>query len=144
MRGFDARRFREIRKRVGYSPGELGRLSEVSPGTIRGWERGSATPQVDKLAAVAGVLGVSIAEILVIRSDDVFLADLRVLAGLTQPLLALQVGIATSTLGALELGEAPMSEAVEDSIAHVLGRTRHEVRAAYERSRTRPAGRTEE
>ncbi|WP_335739997.1 helix-turn-helix domain-containing protein [Rhodococcus sp. p52] len=52
----------------------------------------------------------------------------------------MQVGISTASLSSLELGETSLREPVADGLARALGVDTAEIRAAYERTRTRPPG----
>ena len=120
--------------------GDLARFAEVSVAAVRAWESGQATPQVDRLARVAAALDVPMSELVRISPHDRYLGDLRVQAGLTQPQLALQAGISTASLSSLELGETSLREPVAERLARALEVDTAEVRAAYERARTRPPG----
>ncbi len=139
--GFDRERLIDLRTEKGYTRGDLARFAEVSVAAVRAWESGQATPQVDRLARVAAALDVSMSELVRIPPHDRYLGDLRVQAGLTQPQLALQAGISTASLSSLELGgETSLRETVAERLARALGVDTAEVRAAYERARTRPPG----
>jgi len=140
LRGFDRERLIDLRTEKGYTRGDLARFAEVSVAAVRAWESGQATPQVDRLARVAAALDVSMSELVRIPPHDRYLGDLRVQAGLTQPQLALQAGISTASLSSLELGETSLREPVAERLARALGVDTAEVRAAYERARTRPPG----
>ncbi|MCD2118380.1 MULTISPECIES: helix-turn-helix domain-containing protein [Rhodococcus] len=140
LRGFDRERLIDLRMEKGYTRGDLARFAEVSVAAVRAWESGQATPQVDRLARVAAALDVPMSELVRISPHDRYLGDLRVQAGLTQPQLALQAGISTASLSSLELGETSLRETVAERLARALGVDTAEVRAAYERARTRPPG----
>ncbi|SMG57791.1 DNA-binding transcriptional regulator, XRE-family HTH domain [Rhodococcus rhodochrous J3] len=140
LRGFDREALIDLRTEKGYTRGDLARFAEVSVAAVRAWESGQATPQVDRLARVAAALDVPMSELVRISPHDRYLGDLRVQAGLTQPQLALQAGISTASLSSLELGETSLREPVAERLARALGVDTAEVRAAYERARTRPPG----
>lgn len=140
LRGFDRERLIELRTEKGYTRGDLARFAEVSVAAVRAWESGQATPQVDRLARVVKALEVPMSELVRIPPHERYLGDLRVQAGLTQPQLAREVGISTASLSSLELGETSLREQVAEQLARALGVDTAEVRAAYERSRTRPPG----
>lgn len=51
----------DVRKKSGLSLEELAKRSGVSFSAIKGWFAGTATPRLDKLMNVMGVLGMSLA-----------------------------------------------------------------------------------
>lgn len=57
-------RIREYREAAGLSQTEVGRRLGVKQQSVGKWERGSALPQGARLAELADVLGVTVAEIL--------------------------------------------------------------------------------
>ncbi|MFI2561981.1 helix-turn-helix transcriptional regulator [Nocardia farcinica] len=140
LRGFDRERLIDLRTEKGYTRGDLARFAEVSVAAVRSWESGQATPQVDRLARVANALEVPLSDLVRIPPHERYLGDLRVQAGLTQPQLALEIGISTASLSSLELGETALRESVAERLGKALGLGTAEVCAAYERSRTRPPG----
>ncbi|MEU3475887.1 helix-turn-helix transcriptional regulator [Rhodococcus sp. NPDC006774] len=139
LRGFRPERLIEIRKAQGFSSrGELARQVGVSASAVAKWESGQATPGVDTLARVAAVLSVSMATFIDIPSDQLYLGDLRALAGLTQPQLAARIGFSSATVADLERGHATLSDDHVARLIDVLGTDEHTVRAAYRRVRERP------
>lgn len=138
LRGFAPERFKFLRIDAGLSRGELGRIADVSEGAIRAWEVGEAVPQVDTLDRVMTALGRPIGEVVQVRADDRYLADLRVLAGLTQPQLAQRAGCSTAQLAAVERAHRPLKEPLLTNIAAALGVDKSVVDAAYTRTRRRP------
>lgn len=140
MRGFNPETFRELRVSGGFTRGDLARLAEISTATIGAWESGRRRPQVDTLARAAKMLGQTMAAVVVIPPDGRYLGDLRVLAGMTQPQLAVVAGMSTAQLGALERGEVTLTDSAAANIATALRSTPRDVRAAWDRARTRPAG----
>jgi transcriptional regulator with XRE-family HTH domain len=143
MRGFDRHRFKRHRvgwRGVGMSTQDLARLSDVSEPTIWTWENGTRSPNIDKLAPVLAVLGVSVGEIVVVPEGERFLSDLRVLTGLTQPQLALAAGMSTQSLSRLERGEIPMTPQRAQALAPLLSVSPEEVYAAWLRAKNRPPG----
>ena len=140
LRGFDREAFASVRARAGYEIGDLGRLADVGATTIYGWERGTRTPQVDTLARVAEVLGVALDELIRVPPRERTLADLRNLAGLTQPQLGLAAGIRTTALSKVERAEVPLSVERESALAQALGVDVTAIREAYARAKARPAG----
>lgn len=139
LRGFNAERFTALRKSK-TSMMELARLSGVTSSTIYGWEAGTFTPQVDKLASVMKILGRPIEHVVVVPVDERYPGDWRVLCGLTQPQLAAAAGIATTTLKKIERGETTLTDDKAVKLSRLLGTPVEEYEAAWRRARDRPAG----
>ncbi|NKR28854.1 helix-turn-helix domain-containing protein [Rhodococcus hoagii] len=138
LRGFDAARLADLRAKAALTRGELARLAGVSIGAVQSWETGRAMPQVDTLARVVEVLGVSIDQVVLVKPEERYLGDLRVMAGLTQPQLAAKIALSTTSLSSLELGQTGLTDDVADRIANALDLPVRTVVEAYERTRTRP------
>lgn len=140
MRGFDPSRLTTAREQAGMSRGDLARIADLSEATLGRWEAGVRSPQIDVLARVARALDISIADLVVVPTEDRFPGDWRILRGLTQPQLGAQAGVSTTMVGAVERGEVRLADTTADKLAEVLGITPDELRAAYERARRRPPG----
>ena len=143
LRGFDPDAFRQARlayKRKGISPQDLGRLADVGESTIWSWENGTRAPNIDKLMAAIAVLGVPVSRVVRISPGKLMLADLRNLAGLTQPELAKRAGMTTTSLSKLERAETHLTEAKAKALAPLLGVSPDEVAAAWQRAKERPPG----
>lgn len=140
LRGFDPERLVAERRRVGLSRGELGRLIGASTSAVQTWETGRVTPHVNSLAKAAKVLGVEISVLVDVPPEKRFLADLRVLRGLTQPQLAAAAGMSTTTLSALEWGQTRLDDQVAARLGEVLNVDAAEVKRAWTRTRNRPTG----
>ncbi|NKR30055.1 helix-turn-helix domain-containing protein [Rhodococcus hoagii] len=148
LRGFDRSALVAARVRAKLGPAEVARLADVSAGAVYSWERGDATPGVDTLSRVARVLRVPIRDLVPIPDDELYLGDLRVLAGLTQPALAKKAGMSTSSLAQLERGQARLKVDVAQRIADALSPddgaaerpavSVEQVIAAHDRVRNRP------
>lgn len=78
MRGFSPASLEVARKAKKLTRGELGRLAEVSPAAVLSWEVGKASPQVDYLARVVNVLGITMDDVVLIPRNERYLGDLRV------------------------------------------------------------------
>lgn len=139
LRGFSPERFVALRKSK-MSTSDLARLSRVTASTLYAWQKGTFTPQVDKLAAVMKVLATPIEQVVLIPRDQRFPGDWRVLSGLTQPVLASSAGIATSKLQRIESGESQPTTEQVNVLSSLLGATAEEYRAAWLRARDRPPG----
>lgn len=123
------------------SRSDLARLAGLKTAeTIRRWENGSASPQIDLLKRALAALRIDAVD--VIRTDprERYLSDWRHLRLMTQPQLAQQAGIATHLVMRIERGERELTDTIAAGLATALQITELEVRAAYERARTRPAG----
>lgn len=139
LRGFAPERFKALRK-AAMTTSHLVRLSGVTASTIYGWEKGTYTPQVDKLAAVMKILGRPIEDVVNVPDDERYPGDWRVLGGLTQPQLAAAAGITTAKLQRIECAESEPSDAQIATLSRLLGTTAEAYAAAWRRARNRPAG----
>ncbi len=139
LRGFEAARLSSRRRELQFTRGELGRLADLSAGTITAWEQGVRTPQADTLARVAAVLEVPVEWLVRVPRDQRFIGDLRVLQGWTQLQLATQIGVSTATLSAVERGETRPTPRTTDALAQALQASPEEVYRAWQRARSRPA-----
>ncbi len=140
MRGFSAEALRNARRDAGLSQTETARVARVGADTIRRWEQGESSPQVDLLAKVVGVLGVTIADVVHVPKAERYPGDWRVLLGLTQPQLGAKAGVATQIVSSVERGVISLSDNVAAKLSVALDISEIELRASYERARNRPAG----
>ncbi|ANS32154.1 repressor protein (plasmid) [Rhodococcus opacus] len=140
MRGFTPSALVGARRNAGWSQADLARLSDVGVATIRRWEKGTASPQVDVLARVAAVLEVPISDFVNIPVSERFPGDWRVLLGLTQPQLGARAGVRTAVVGSIERGETALSDNVAERLSSALDISIAELRDAHQRARSRPPG----
>ena len=140
LRGFDRQALVKRREARKLERGDLARLANISSKTIWTWEAGTRTPTPDALARVAKALGVSVGSFVKIPKNKRTLVDLRVLAGLTPPQLALAAGMSTTALQALERAETHLPDEKAARLAPLLAATPDEVRTAWHRARARPSG----
>lgn len=140
LRGFDADRFRRRRLELNLTRADLGRLADISAAAVTAWEQGRRKPQVDTLARAAVVLKAPLEQLVRVPRDQRYVGDLRVIQGLTQPALALKIGVSTAMLGAIERGEARLTPTTTAALAEALEASPEEVFRAWQRARTRPAG----
>jgi transcriptional regulator with XRE-family HTH domain len=140
MRGFSAEALRSARRDAGLSQTETARVARVGADTIRRWEQGESSPQVDLLAKVVGVLGVTIADVVHVPEVERYPGDWRVLLGLTQPQLGAKAGVATQIVSSVERGVISLSDNVAAKLSVALEISEGELRVSYERARNRPAG----
>ena len=140
LRGFDPGKLKEVREARGITRADLARRAQTGVATIQHWESGVRSPQVDTLAQVADALGVAIADLVVVPSEERFPGDWRVLRGLTQPQLGARAGLSTSAVARIERGEIPLPDSVALNLSKALEISVDELRAAYRRTRERPAG----
>lgn len=139
-RGFQRERFIEAIRAAGMTHGDLGRLAEVSVAAITSWERRGGTPDIERLVRVAGVLGVSLEELVHLPDEKCLPSDLRLRVGLTQVQLAAAAGLSTTAVSGFERAEPGWSDRKATAIASVLGISVEDLRAAWQRSRDRPPG----
>lgn len=140
MRGFDRVALKRARERADMSIATVARLARVGARTVQNWEAGIHSPQVDMLRRVCEVLNVSISDVVVIDRDATYPADLRVLAGLTQPELGRAAQLSTAAIGTIERAEVELSNAALGAIARALNIDNETYRRAFARARERPAG----
>lgn len=140
MRGFQPEKLESARRAAGISQAELGRIVRIKAETVRRWEQGSSSPQVDLLARVVDAIGVTIADVVHVPEGERYPGDWRVLRGLTQPVLGAEAGVTTQTVGSVERGEISLSDNVAHKLSAALGIPESELRASYERVRDRPPG----
>jgi len=131
---------RQARLDAGFVQTETARLAKVGTETLRRWESGAASPQVDLLARVVEVLGVTIADVVQVPESERYPGDWRVLLGLTQPQLGAKAGITTQIVSCVERGVISLSDNVCEKLSAALGISESELRAAHERARNRPLG----
>lgn len=139
-RGFDRELFREAVKASGLPRSDLARLADSSPATIHSWERRGGSPDVERLARIAGVLGVDITAFVHVSDDECFPADLRVRKGLTQVQLAAAAGLSTTVVSGFERAETRWSVKKAEKLAPVLGVSIDVLQQAWQRARARPGG----
>jgi transcriptional regulator with XRE-family HTH domain len=80
------------------------------------------------------------ADLVVVPPESRYMPDLRVQAGLTQPQLAKALGISTTTLSSIEWGYLDIGADLLDRYAEVVGTSRAELLATWERTHARPPG----
>ncbi len=112
----------------------------MNPGTIRKWELGESSPQVDLLAKVADLLDLAVADLVKVPEEERYPGDWRVLRGMTQPQLGAAAGVTTRIVGSVERGEISLSDNAARRLSAALGISEAELRASYERVRNRPLG----
>jgi len=95
---------------------------------------------VDILRRVCEVLEIPISEVVRLDHDESYPADLRVLAGMTQPELGKAAGLSTAAIGMIERGEVELTQSAVAAVAGALDLDPGDYREAFERVRQRPAG----
>lgn len=141
LRGFDPAAFEAARLRLGMSRNDLIRLAQIKTvETIRRWEIGAVSPQIDVLGRAVTAMGIGAEE--VIRTDPAtrYISDWRHLKLLTQPQLAAASGLTTNLVQQLESGVGELTDARVRQLGSALDIPDVEVRNAYERARRRPPG----
>ncbi|MFI7166914.1 helix-turn-helix transcriptional regulator [Rhodococcus erythropolis] len=125
---------------LGMTRGDLARAAGLSVTAIADWESRRRTPQVDSLAQVAAALKCEIGVFVEMRPGDRSLADLRILAGLTQPQLGKLVGISTTVISSLERAESGLSNDRAAALAKALNVDVETIKAGYAKARNRAPG----
>lgn len=140
LRGFSPTQFANIRRRRGLSITDLARLADVGLSTVKAWEAGRRTPQVDLLARVMRLLQTPIEDVVALGPKERYPGDWRVIRGLTQPQLAAAAGIATTTLRDIERADIRLTDANASRLAQILNISVEQYQTAYQRARSRPPG----
>lgn len=141
LRGFSPSAFRAARERAGMSRSDLVRLADIrTVETIRRWEMGAVSPQIDVLARALGAMRVVADEVIVTSPDSRYLSDWRHLRLLTQPQLAALAGLRTTLVQQLEAGTGTLTSERAVKLGRALKISAEEVEAAYLRARSRPPG----
>lgn len=135
VRGFSGARLRRLREARGLTGDDLADASGISEAALRSWEAGRATPTPTLLAAVAERLRVTIADLVVIRSDELVLSDLRNLAGLNQADVAERLGVGTTSLTRIEKGRREYDPEIGRQLARIYKVKVNELRTVWERTR---------
>jgi transcriptional regulator with XRE-family HTH domain len=133
--GFDPDRLRQLRVDAGLTQRELAERTGTDHTTIAKYENGARVPFVERLAALAGALGVAPAELT--QAGAGTLVELRVAAGLSQLGAAQLAGLVRTRYSGLERGEVATLDAdVAARLARTFGVGVEQVRAAHAQSRT--------
>ncbi|OZE83253.1 hypothetical protein CH298_26470 [Rhodococcoides fascians] len=140
LRGFAPDKLRARRIELKLSGAEVARVLGVALTTYSQWERGQSHPRVDTLARCAKEFGSEISDFVSVPEDEEYLGDLRISRGLTQGMLASEIGVSSQYIGALERGQSKLSAPAARQIAEALGYPAQRVSEAYERVRKRPRG----
>jgi transcriptional regulator with XRE-family HTH domain len=134
LRGFDRRQFVRAREEAGLTVQDLGRKAGVDRTAIHRWESGECLPLVDSLSLAAAALQAPLEQLLIIPEHQRTMADLRVLAGLTQAQLSARTGISRRVLGNLERGRGSLGVQRITALAEALRVSEAVIRESYERS----------
>ena len=139
MPGFSRSRLRALREATGMTRRQLGTVADVHQLAIRQWETGHRVPTVETVGALARALKVSplaLTDRADVKTDDLTLRDLRLLAGLTQQQAAGAAGLLRTTYSSLERGETQsLSASDADSLAHGFNVSVLEIQAAQATTR---------
>ncbi len=140
LRNFVPDALKKRREDLGMSRADLARFADVSVTAVADWEKGRRTPQIDTLAQVVKALKCDITDLVDVPEGARSLADLRILAGLTQPQLGLATNISTTAIGALERAEVRLTDQRAAVLAEALGVDVDAVKAGYDKARRRGIG----
>ncbi len=140
LRNFVPDALTKRRVSMGMSRPDLARFADVSVTAIADWEKGRRTPGIDTLVQVAKALKCEITDLVDVPDGVRSLADLRILAGLTQPQLGRVTNISTTAIGALERAEVRLTDERAAVLAEALGVDAETVRAGYDKARNRGIG----
>jgi transcriptional regulator with XRE-family HTH domain len=138
MRGFDRVALRRLRIEAGMRQADLAEATGIQRAQIARYEAdGGPVPQLPALHALAAALGVPASQLLTVNDDEVQLADLRYLAGLTQRHVAETAGLARSTYAALERGLLRLNDEWIEPLARALDTSADRVRTAHRNTAAR-------
>ena len=87
---------------------------------------------------MVAALGLAMRDVIDVQDGEELLSDLRVLKGMTQPELAAEAGLATSTLAGLEQGHLRLRNIHIQGLSRALDLPEDVVASAYARTRSRP------
>jgi transcriptional regulator with XRE-family HTH domain len=135
VRAFSRTAARRARERAGLTQAELAILIGVTDGGVSAWESGTRAPTGRNLVALARVLSTPPIELLNLREDELRLADVRALYGLSGDEVASRVGIGTSTLYDVERGDRRPTGRTLDQLAKLYGLDEVTIEEAWERGR---------
>ncbi|RFU18938.1 helix-turn-helix transcriptional regulator [Geodermatophilus marinus] len=127
-----------LRRRCGLTQRAFRTALGIGATTAHQWEHGRVRVPQDRLAAVAGALGLAVPELVASAarpprqepSPAPTPAGLRRAAGLTQRELALHLGVSTRTVGHWEAGSRPVPRAAVRPLCRLLRRPLPTVLAA--------------
>ena len=138
-RGFDGARMRARRLATGMTQRQVAREVDVSESVVAHWERGAQVPTVERVAALARLLGVAPTDLTTHggQAGPPSLMQLRMDAGLKQDRLAAQAGLTRTKYSSLERGEvASLSREDATQLAKALNVDADAVRTAHAVART--------
>jgi transcriptional regulator with XRE-family HTH domain len=143
VRGFRADRLRDFRVRAGLSADDLAAKVGSSRQAVSTWEVGRSTPPPAMLGRLAHALDISVAALVPLPASQLRLADLRVLAALSQNEAAKRLDVSPTLLGEIERGQKPPTAERVHALAIAYGVTDRSVEEAWHRTqqfrRTRAA-----
>ncbi len=134
VESFSPGALRTARRRRHWSHEDLADASGVSATTIGTWERGEARPTVTNLAAVAGALRLSVADLVRPSAGAPTLTDYRVACGLTLAAAGASAGFSTATVSRAENAHGRLTDRVITALARTYKVTEQEIEAAWARS----------
>ncbi|WP_082832247.1 helix-turn-helix domain-containing protein [Rhodococcoides fascians] len=111
LRGFAPDKLRARRIELKLSGAEVARVLGVALTTYSQWERGQSHPRIDTLARCAEEFGSEVSDFVSVPQDEEYLGDLRISRGLTQGMLASEIGVSSQYIGALERGAEQVKRA---------------------------------
>lgn len=126
---------RRQRNRRKLSLRQLSLLSGVGASTIGAWESGQRAPSARLLAAVAGALEVTVADLVPVPQRRLVLADLRHQTGLSQRDAAEKAGLSPSMYQAIETGFRAPDQVQLATLSMLLDVTESDFVTTWERTR---------
>jgi transcriptional regulator with XRE-family HTH domain len=106
---------------------------------VRQWEKGIASPSPQNLPRVAAAVGLQAGDLYRSEGEGPTLADLRVLAGLSQSELAARIGSNTSAISKAERGKLRLNHLQLPGYAEALGVSAMDIARAVDQTNRRYA-----
>lgn len=133
VRAFSRTAARRARERSGLTQAEIAVLIGVTDGIVSAWESGTRAPTGRNLVSLARELGTPAVELTNLREDDLRLADLRVLSGLSGREAAAKIGVGVSTLYDVERGDRRPAGRTLAQLAQLYDLSEGSIEEAWER-----------
>ena len=136
LRGFSPQRMRERRERRGWSQQDLADVAGLSRQTITSWELGTAVPDPRSANKVANAFRCTIRQLVDLPSDEITLADLRMLKGMIITDASSALGISRNTLASIEAAHKPAHPDLIPHLAQLYGVEPSVITRTWDRMRT--------
>ncbi|SIJ33292.1 putative transcriptional regulator [Mycobacteroides abscessus subsp. bolletii] len=134
---FDTDALRNARVRADLTRAQLAQILGTEVEVIRQWELGISAPVPQSVPRIAAAVGLRPADLFVSNGRGHTLADLRIMAGLTQSELASAISSNRAAVSKIERGKSPLPTQQIASYASTLGVNKDELEHAATVTRER-------